>query len=1174
MRFVLHFDSISISISISISLLFYSTMPTIAGPSSSPHKHIVAARSENTGVPEVNTPRKRKLRSDSADEVASTAIVTESSFATPMKWKSPRRCAVSSPKTLKKEDSKGKLDSPVMSAVKDRFDCLDVKSKWNPREDDQMKAVKEALHVSKAPSTVVCREDEQRRVLEFVKGCMEQKKAGSLYICGCPGTGKSLSMEKIRQQAEDWAQQVISLVLCVSSGLGDIHFIHGFFQEGLPCLETVSVNCTSLTKTTDIFSKILGESETGKKVNGPSSPLQRLQVLFSQKQQSSSTKMMLIIADEMDYLITRDRGVLHELFMLTTLPFSRCILIGVANAIDLADRFLPKLKSLNCKPLVVTFRAYSMEQILRILQERLVELPYVAFQSKALELCARKVSAASGDMRKALSVCRSALEILETEVKGSTEQEPQSPVTEDQVVKMDHMVAALSKTFKSPVVDTIQSLPQHQQIIVCSAAKAFRGSKKDRSIAELNKLYTEICKSSMITPAGITEFTNMCTVLNDQGILKLSNARDDKLKRVSLRVDEADITFALKPSLEMSAVSISSVKSNLSAVKAIAVTHHRPPPSFRCPSSLASLSTTTSLHCNDVSSISRSKLLPPSRLHPIKSSPSPTPSLADSSVNQLTKFKEAAEKGNLVPLYRCVFSDHLTPILAYRCLVKEDDRDAPSFLFESVEPGLQASNIGRYSVVGAQPTIEIVAKGNVVTVMDHGAVRRTVEEVDDPMMVPQKIMEEWEPQRIDELPEAFCGGWVGYFSYDTVRFVEKKKLPFSNAPEDDRSLPDVHLGLYDDVIVFDHVEKKAYVIHWVRIDKDRSVEDNYTDGMYQLESLVSRIQDQKPPKMPTGFIKLRTEQFGPKLEKSTMTSEAYKEAVLEAKEHILAGDIFQIVLSQRFERRTFADPFEIYRALRIVNPSPYMAYLQARGCILVASSPEILLRSKNRKITNRPLAGTVRRGKTPKEDLMLEKELLSDEKQCAEHIMLVDLGRNDVGKVSKPGSVEVEKLMNIERYSHVMHISSTVKGELLDDLTSWDALRAALPVGTVSGAPKVKAMELIDKLEVTRRGPYSGGFGGISFNGDMDIALALRTMVFPTNTRYDTLYSYKHSQRRREWIAHIQAGAGVVADSNPEDEQRECENKAAALARAIDLAESSFLETPVVTRPRINNVLE
>ncbi|KAL0667358.1 hypothetical protein Bca4012_030062 [Brassica carinata] len=460
-------------------------MPTIAGPSLSPHKRIVAARSENTGCPrsaEDITPRKRKLRSDSAAAVP-----------TPIKWKSPRRCALMAEV---EEEPNGMLET--------QFDCLDGKSKWNPRDDDQMKAVKEALHVSTAPSTVVCREDEQRRALEFVKGCMEQNKAGSLYICGCPGTGKSLLM-----------------------------FVYEFFQEGLPCLETVSVNCMSLTKTTDIFSKVLGENETGKKAIGSSTPLEQLQIL-------------LIIADEMDYLITRDRRVLHELFMLTTLPLSRCILIGVANAIDLADRFLPKLKSLNCKPLVVTFRAYSMQQIVRILQERLVELPYVAFQPKALELCARKVSAASGDMRKVLSVCRSALEILETEVKGSTDEEPQIPVPEDQMVKMDHMVAALAKTFKSPVVDTIQSLPQHQQIIVCSAAKAFRGSKKDRTTAELNNLYMEICKSSMITPAGITEFTNMCTVLNDQGILKLSQARNDKLKRVSLRVDEADITFALK----------------------------------------------------------------------------------------------------------------------------------------------------------------------------------------------------------------------------------------------------------------------------------------------------------------------------------------------------------------------------------------------------------------------------------------------------------------------------------------------------------------------------------------------------------------------------------------------------------------------------------------------------
>ncbi|XP_054824974.1 anthranilate synthase alpha subunit 2, chloroplastic-like isoform X3 [Prosopis cineraria] len=463
-------------------------------------------------------------------------------------------------------------------------------------------------------------------------------------------------------------------------------------------------------------------------------------------------------------------------------------------------------------------------------------------------------------------------------------------------------------------------------------------------------------------------------------------------------------------------------------------------------------------------------------------------------------------------------------------------------------------------VVGAQPTMEIVAKENMVTIMNHEEGRRTEEIVEDPMVIPRRIMDQWKPQLTEELPDAFCGGWVGYFSYDTVRYVEKKKLPFFTAPADDRNLPDVHLGLYDNVIVFDHVEKKAYVIHWVQLDRYSSAEEALNDGMNRLETLVSRVHDIITPRLPAGSIKLYTHIFGPKLEASNMTSDEYKKAVLQAKEHILAGDIFQLVLSQRFEQRTFADPFEVYRALRIVNPSPYMTYLQARGCILVASSPEILTRVKKGKITNRPLAGTVRRGKTPKEDIMLEKDLLNDTKQCAEHIMLVDLGRNDVGKVSKPGSVRVEKLMNIERYSHVMHISSTVTGELLDHLTSWDALRAALPVGTVSGAPKVKAMELIDQLEVARRGPYSGGFGGISFTGSMDIALALRTIVFPTNTRFDTMYSYKDVNKRREWIAHLQAGAGIVADSDPADEQRECENKAAALARAIDLAESSFVQ--------------
>ncbi|GFQ02518.1 anthranilate synthase alpha subunit 1 chloroplastic [Phtheirospermum japonicum] len=534
------------------------------------------------------------------------------------------------------------------------------------------------------------------------------------------------------------------------------------------------------------------------------------------------------------------------------------------------------------------------------------------------------------------------------------------------------------------------------------------------------------------------------------------------------------------------------------------------------------------------------------------------------------RFIEASQNGNLIPLFKCIFSDHLTPVLAYRCLVKEDDRDAPSFLFESVEPGYRASNVGRYSVVGAQPAMEVVAKENKVTILDHDLGTMVEKIVDDPLTIPRSISEGWRPQLIQDLPEALCGGWVGFFSYDTVRYVEKKKLPFSNAPKDDRNLADIHLGLYDDVIVFDHVDKKAYVIHWVRLDRYSSAKKAYDDGIKRLETLVSKVQDIDPPKLSPGCIDFSTRDFGTSLDKSSMTTEEYMKAVLQAKEHISAGDIFQIVLSQRFERRTFADPFEVYRALRVVNPSPYMSYLQARGCIMVASSPEILTRAKKRMVVNRPLAGTTRRGKTVHEDEMLEMKLLKDEKQCAEHIMLVDLGRNDVGKVSKSGSVKVEKLMTVERYSHVMHISSTVTGELLDHLTGWDALTAALPVGTVSGAPKVKAMELIDQLEATRRGPYSGGFGGISFLGDMDIALALRTIVFPTGFRFDTMYSYKDGARRREWVAHLQSGAGVVADSVPDDEQLECERKAAGLARAIDLAESAFVNKVCEKPAKVN----
>jgi anthranilate synthase component 1 len=282
------------------------------------------------------------------------------------------------------------------------------------------------------------------------------------------------------------------------------------------------------------------------------------------------------------------------------------------------------------------------------------------------------------------------------------------------------------------------------------------------------------------------------------------------------------------------------------------------------------------------------------------------------------------------------------------------------------------------------------------------------------------------------------------------------------------------------------------------------------------------------------------------VESNFSESSVFEEAVERTRDYIRAGDVFQVVLSQRFRRVTRADPFDIYRALRVVNPSPYQIYMQTEGCILVASSPEILCRVRDGVVTNRPLAGTRRRGVDPQEDQALEDELLSDEKERAEHVMLVDLGRNDLGRVCEPGSISIDSCMEVERYSHVMHISSTLTGRLRDDLDQWDALRATLPVGTVSGAPKVRAMQIIDELEPTRRGPYAGGIGVVGLGGGMDIALALRTMVIPI------------PEPGAPWTVDIQAGAGVVLDSVPKKEYEETLNKAAALGRAIDLAERAF----------------
>ncbi len=514
----------------------------------------------------------------------------------------------------------------------------------------------------------------------------------------------------------------------------------------------------------------------------------------------------------------------------------------------------------------------------------------------------------------------------------------------------------------------------------------------------------------------------------------------------------------------------------------------------------------------------------------------------------LQSLRRLAQQGNLIPLVSRVMSDHLTPVLAYRRLVAADERTAPSFLLESVENG---NTLGRHSFLGAQPVVEVLAHEHQVTVIDHirGDTQTFAEP--DPLIVPKRYTEPWRsvtPELASDgrVSAPFTGGWVGYAGYDTVRYLEPDKLPFPAAPKDDRRLPDMHFGLYRQVVVFDHVDKVLYAICHIVIDEHESVDDAYRAGCDQLEELTHRLMTSGDP-LPAGSIQLDLQAAPAAPMPGNFTREQFESAVCRCKEYIAAGDAFQIVLSQRFERQTTADPFEIYRALRIVNPSPYMIYLQASGSILVGASPEILCRVDDGVVTSRPLAGTRPRGRTPDEDLALERELLADDKERAEHVMLVDLGRNDLGRVCDAGAVTLDRVMDVERYSHVMHLSSTVTGPLRSDLDAWDALRATLPVGTVSGAPKVRAMQIIDELEPTRRGPYAGGIGAVSFGGDMDIALALRTMVIPTTPTSSG-----------QWTVHLQAGAGIVADSVPHREFEETVNKAAALGRAIDLAESAF----------------
>jgi len=490
----------------------------------------------------------------------------------------------------------------------------------------------------------------------------------------------------------------------------------------------------------------------------------------------------------------------------------------------------------------------------------------------------------------------------------------------------------------------------------------------------------------------------------------------------------------------------------------------------------------------------------------------------------LESFTVAARSADVVPVYRQLLADRLTPVTAFEVL----GRDAHAFLLESVVGG---EKIGRYSFIATSPSIVYTAMGNAACVQESTKKMREFA-TSDPLADLTKLMPPRRYHRDPGLP-AFTGGLVGYAGYDTVRYYEGEKLK-ADPKKDDRRLPDVLFGLYNELVIFDNVDKTIKVVANAMIDS--TAEAAYRDACRRVDELVQRLS--QPSVSSLGEIdpgKPLSLAFS-----SNLSKDQFEDAVRSGLEYIRAGDIFQFVPSQRLRVQSEARPMDVYRALRVINPSPFMFFLKSPACTLIGSSPEILCRVQDGVMTSRPLAGTRRRGTTEKEDAALEKELLADPKERAEHIMLVDLHRNDVGRVAKVGSVKISDVMTVERYSHVMHIVSHVTGELAQGMTSMDALRVSLPVGTVSGAPKLRAMQIIDELEPTKRGPYGGAVGYADFAGNMDTCIALRTIIWK-NGVYD-----------------VQAGAGVVADSIPEQEYEETMNKAKAMLKAVELAERGF----------------
>jgi anthranilate synthase component 1 len=483
-------------------------------------------------------------------------------------------------------------------------------------------------------------------------------------------------------------------------------------------------------------------------------------------------------------------------------------------------------------------------------------------------------------------------------------------------------------------------------------------------------------------------------------------------------------------------------------------------------------------------------------------------------------FASLAAQGNLIPVYREIMADLDTPVSAFR---KIDD-GRYSFLLESIEGG---EKWARYTFLGSSPSEVIRSRGNTVELLtEEGAVRR--EEVSDPLAFVRDYLKRYTPVAIPGIPR-FFGGAVGYLGYDMVRYFEN--LPTAKPAV--IGAYDSYFVITDTIVIFDNVRQKIKVVSNAHLDTGKTAQAAYEEATAKIDAIIGKLKVPLPPQVDNPAA--RRVAFT-----SNVTREEFEEAVVKAKEYVRAGDIIQVVLSQRFSGELTVDPLDIYRVLRTLNPSPYMFFLRLEDTLVVGASPEVMVRKEGSKAELRPIAGTRPRGATVEEDERLEQELLDDPKERAEHVMLVDLGRNDLGRVCRTGTVRVSELMVVEHYSHVMHIVSNVQGELVEGKDAFDVVRATFPAGTLSGAPKVRAMEIIDELEPLRREIYGGAVGYFSFSGNMDMAIAIRTLVV------------------KDGKVHLQAGAGIVADSDPAAEYRETVNKAMAVVKAIETVEQGL----------------